>query len=277
MKDLKIVYSLNTYPITHNRWGMGNRLQETIYMTAASILYTCLRYEEIMLYVDPIGYEYLSFLPCEVIETSFDSDIDLWVEPKFYSMRQQNDPFIHLDNDIFLKQPMDFTFDNVLVERKDDGYRHYKELIQFFDRYSDDLSFWNPNIPFAWSCGVMGFMDLELRDEFISVYENSKKVLYRNQKDYKEYSEQHGYLEINLLLEQYNLTSLLDCKGIKPKTLISGNNRKEQSEYANSIGYVHLLGASKYHEKNKQKIEHNLITKFPNHYKRLKRQMEKIN
>ncbi len=257
---------------------MGNKLKDTIYMTAASILYSCQWYEEVELYVDDIGYAYLETLPCKVTLVDFDQNSELWMKPKLSVIENQNTPFIHIDNDVFLKKSIAMEFDKVLVERKDIAYHNYKDLITFFDQYCNGMMFWNPKLRYAWSCGVIGFKDLELRDDFVNGYKVLEDVFEKNKNDYECFKNSCNgkgwYLEPGLLLEQYNLTSLLSKKDIIPAVLIPGESHQKQSSYANEIGYTHLFGASKYHPKNINKIEELLNEKFNAHYKIIK---EKVN
>lgn len=248
-------------------------------MTAASILYSCNWFTDVELYVDAIGYEYLYGLPCTVTKVDFDVDQELWMKPKIYAVARQDVPFVHLDTDVFIKKKIDFDFEGVLVERKDLNYYNYKELISFFDQFNDQIPFWNPTLDYAWSCGVVGFNDLKLRDDYINnfkVLENIMKRQYKKYEVFRNDQDQQGwYVEPGLLLEQYNLTSLLFEKDIKPTVLIPENSTDEQSDYANDIGYTHLLGASKYHVHNTDKIKNILKQRFPKFYKEIHKQVEK--
>ncbi len=278
MHMIKGIYSLNTHPISNNRWNMGNKFKETIYMTALSVLYGCRVFDRVELYIDPIGYEYLNELPCQVTQVHFDDDQEIWMKSKIYAIKDQTEPFVHLDTDIFLRKPNLFEFDKVLVERKDNGYHNYRDLISFFDPYCQHFDFWNPTIKYAWSCGVLGFKDLQLRDDFVTAFEVMEHILATHQEAYAEFKQgcHHGggYLEPSLVLEQYNLTSLLTEKHVEPRLLIQGENHYEQSKYANEIGYVHLLGASKYHAKNLEKIKELLQKEFCDYYTRIQYKLD---
>ncbi len=250
---------------------MGNKLRDTIYMTAASILHSCLWYEEVELYVDQIGYYYLESLPCKVTMVDFDSNSELWMKPKLSTIEKQDQPFIHIDNDVFLKKSISIEFDEVLVERKDLAYHNYKDLVTFFDPYCNDMAFWDSNLKHVWSCGVIGFKDLELRDDFVNSFKVLEDIFEKNKSNYELFKStcngKGWYLEPGLLLEQYNLTSLLSKREVTPIVLIPGESHQQQSSYANDIGYTHLFGASKYHPKNVNKIEELLKQKFYVHYK----------
>ncbi|WP_025741549.1 DUF6734 family protein [Aquimarina pacifica] len=278
MHTVKGIYSLNTHPISNNRWNMGDKFTETIYMTALSILYGCRVFDQIEFYVDARGYEYLSELPCKVTQVNFDEDQEIWMKSKIYAIKDQTEPFIHIDTDIFLRKPNQFEFDQVLVERKDNGYHNYRDLISFFDTYCQGFEFWNPTINYAWSCGVLGFTDLQLRDDFVTAFEVLENILITNQDAYLKFKKNchngGGYLEPSLLLEQYNLTSLLTERHIEPRVIIQGESHYEQSKYANEIGYVHLLGASKYHTKNVDKIKELLQKEFYDEYTKIQYKLD---
>ena len=256
---------------------MGNKLMDTIYMTAASILHSSLWYDHIELYVDQIGYDLLSDLPCDVTLVNFEEDAELWMKPKVYAIQNQNQPFVHVDTDIFLKENIAFEFDKVLVERKDIGFHNYKELVLFFDTYNKDLKFWNNELRYAWGCGILGFKDLDIRDDFVQSFNELEHILTINKaafKNFKNSRDQQGwYIEPGLLLEQYNLASLLAVKKIEPTVLINGESHEEQSSYANDLGYAHLFGASKYHPKNVSKIKELLKDKFFTEYKQIEERM----
>ena len=256
---------------------MGNKLMDTIYMTAASILHSSLWYDHIELYVDQIGYDLLSDLPCDVTLVNFEEDAELWMKPKLYAIQDQHQPFVHIDNDIFLKKNIAFEFDRVLVERKDIGFHNYKELVLFFDTYSKGLKFWNNELRYAWGCGVLGFKDLEVRDDFVKFFNELEDILTTYKEEFKDFKNSRGqngwYLEPGLLLEQYNLASLLAVQRTEPSILIKGESHDEQSSYANELGYAHLFGASKYHPKNVNKIKELLQDKFFAEYKKIEEKM----
>lgn len=270
----KMIYSLDVLPIINNRWNMGDKLKETIYMTALSVLYCHLWYEEIELYVDEIGFEFLYMLPCAVTKVQHDNRIELWMKSKINAMEQQTKPFIHIDTDILIKKKIDFSFDNVLVERKEDTYEiHYKKQVELFTKYTNNLSYWHPNLGYSYNCGIFGFNDLKLRDEFIKSYYDLEKIYLENQKSLAVL-KQEGY-ETCILIEQYTLASLLNYKNNNPTILLKGENITEQGKYADSIGYSHFFGMKKYEKYVVDEIELRLSRIFPYWYMQIKNALEK--
>lgn len=100
----RIIYSLDAYPISNNRWNEGNKFKETIYSTALSILYSHLWYQDIELYADETAYKFLYMLPCRVTKISSNKDAVIWMKSKIDVMEKQTKPFVHLDNDVFIKK-----------------------------------------------------------------------------------------------------------------------------------------------------------------------------
>jgi hypothetical protein len=275
MNEKKIIYSLNVYPLINNRWKTGNRLKETIYMTALSVLYSHLWYKDIELYVDDIAYKFLYMLPCRVTRMNqVNHDKDLWMKSKIQALKMQTKPFVHLDTDVFIKQKIDFDFDKILLERKEGGYQmHYSKQVEFFNNYTQELPFWNNDLGHSYNCGIIGFNDLNLRNDFIKAYYDLEEIYIEQKENFKPL-KQKGF-EPCIILEQYTLASLLDFNKIKPTLLLKGKNLIEQGKYADQIGYAHLFGVKKYKKEIIEEIEYRLFKIFPFWYAQVKTALEK--
>ncbi|MBO9584843.1 MAG: hypothetical protein J7574_11850 [Flavobacterium sp.] len=270
----KIIYSLDVLPITNNRWNMGDKLKETVYMTALSILYSHLWYDEIELYVDEIGFKFLYMLPCAVTKVQNDNRIELWMKSKIKAMELQTKPFVHIDTDIFIKKKIEFSFDDVIVERKEDTYEvHYKKQVELFNKYTCRLPYWHSDLGYSFNCGIFGFNDLQLRDEYLKSYYDLENIYIENQKDF-DVLKKEGY-ETCILIEQYTLASLLNYKNNPPTTLLKGENITEHGKHADHIGYSHFFGMKKYEKYVVEEIELRLSKIFPYWYKQIKNALEK--
>jgi len=275
-KEPKIIYSLDAFPLMHNRWSQGNRLKETIYMTALSILYSHLWYKDIELYVDETAYDMLHMLPCRVTKVDVDKDKELWMKSKIQAIARQTEAFVHLDTDVFITKKIDFNFENCLLERKESGYQiHYKKQVEFFSNYTSHLPHWHPNLGYAYNCGVLGFASMKLRNQFLEAYYQLEDIYVANRTRYQPL-KQVGY-EPCIVIEQYNLASLLHTQGIQPNVMLRGTSIKEQSKQAKSIGYNHLYGVSKYKKSIVDEIEYQLYKIFPYWYAQIKIALEEQN
>ncbi|CAM1358351.1 DUF6734 family protein [Tenacibaculum xiamenense] len=270
----KIIYSLDTYPLINNRWHMGNRLKETIYMTSLSVLQSHMWYPEIELFVDETAYKFLYMLPCKVTLISHDSDPDLWMKVKMAAIECQNTPFVHLDTDVFLSNNIDFDFSQIIIERQEFSYKgHYKPQLKFFNKYMKHLSFWNNDLGTSYSCGVVGFQDLELRDKYIESYNQVEELFKLYKQNYRAF-KQNGY-EPCIVIEQYTLACLLDYLQVKPNLLLKGKDMYEQAKNAKNIGFSHLFGVKKYEENVSNLIEERLEKIFPYWYHQVKNEVDK--
>jgi len=259
----KIILSLNTKPLISGRWGQGNKLEQTLKMTALSLLYAHLWYDDVELYTDELGYNIFRDFPVKITLLKKERIDELWMYSKIEAMEQQTTPFIHIDTDVFLRKYVDFGDYDVIVERREvkEFYSHYKEQIYWFDKLMDGHKMWNPELVFSLNCGTVGFNNLDIRDDFIKQYYVMEEKFIDNLESF-QYLRDKWY-EPCIVMEQYNLTSVLDYNRINPKILIDEYDSDKQRLLANKIGYVHLYGGSKYEQKNVNRINSLLDELFP--------------
>ncbi|CAI2766907.1 DUF6734 family protein [Flavobacterium collinsii] len=274
MEEPRIIYSLDAFPLINNRWQMGNKLKETIYMTALSILYSHLWYKDIELYADETAYKFLYMLPCRITKVNHEQNKELWMKSKIHAIERQTKPFVHLDTDVFIKKKINFNFDTIILERRECGYEvHYKKQIDFFNPYTKNLPYWHSDLGHSYSCGVLGFNDLTLRNKFVSAYYDLEEIYIAHREEFEPLKQQ-GF-EPCIVIEQYNLASLLDHNTISPTLLLKGKNIIEQSKYANEMSYSHLFGLKKYKKDIIEEIEYRLFKIFPYWYAQIKIELEK--
>ena len=273
-QEPKIIFSLNAYPLMNDRWSQGNRLQETLYMTALSVLYAHVWYSDIELFVDSTAYPYLYMLPCKVTLMEIPQDKDLWMKSKIHAMAMQDKPFVHLDTDVFITKKIKFDFKDCMLERKEASYqRHYKQQVKFFSKYTKHIQHWHSELGYSFNCGVLGFADMNLRNDFLDAYYQLEHIYNDNRGAFKPL-KQMGY-EPCIVLEQYNLACLLQKKDINPKLMLPFNAIDKQTKHAQSIGYNHLFGITKYKKNIVIEIEHQLYKIFPYWYAQVKTEMER--
>ncbi len=269
----KLIYSLSARPLINDRWSQGNRLKETVYMTALSILYSHIWYKDIELYVDDTAFQFLHMLPCRVTRMPVENDTELWMKSKIQAIQRQTKPFVHLDTDVFITKHIPFDFEHCMLERKEDSYAlHYKSQVAFFSKFAGHLPHWNPSLGYAHNCGIVGFQSMELKNKFVRAYYELERIYQEHRKEYQPL-KQLCY-EPCIVIEQYNLASLLDYEGIEPTLLLSGNSLTRQSQQSRELGYNHLYGVSKYKQNIVAEIEHQLYKIFPYWYAQIKMGLE---
>lgn len=273
LQQPKLIFSFNSYPVTQNRWHMGNKFYETIYMTSLSVLYACKWYSDVTLYVDEFAEPFFKDLPCKINIMEFEKNAEIWMKSKIKVIEKQTESFIHVDNDVFFKSKIDFIFSKTIVERSDPAKYNYNILLSFFEQYATELPFWSSDLKLIPSCGIVGFSDMNLKNTFVSTFKTYEKTFNKYRESYKLFMDDFwragNYPEVCLLLEQYSLGCILKHKKIEAKLLFSGESEADQLLNAKKHNYVHLYGSSKYNAKTKKRIHYILENEFANYYKNL--------
>lgn len=201
-----------------------------------------------------------------------------WAYPKIYSLTLQDEPFVHLDGDIFIFRKLpdslfsgDFGFQNLETTHYQ---RTYSKLIEYYDNiYKNKPLDWNNNLKSAVNCGIMYFKDPDLAKIF---NQNCFKYFINIEKDFllKLKNELENIIKINyitypLLFEQYYLNCFINYfKNHKTNYLLSIDQieREEKGELTIQ-GYVHLI-----EDKNNPKyiinLEERFSLEFPGEYKK---------
>ena len=186
---MKIVQTLWTKPMFQKSGDLYNRLQggwPTLKYALCAMVYSCLSikkyYSNIELVTDSNGYKLLieNFgLPYSNINVSlndFNADPNLWALAKVYSYGLQKEPFIHVDNDIFIWAKFPDRIENAslcsqnietLTLDYQDGLNiintHIPAKKNIYNEYSDNTNF---GTIYAVNAGILGGNDLD----FINTY-----------------------------------------------------------------------------------------------------------
>jgi hypothetical protein len=247
-------------------------------MYCLSILYAHLWYDDLEIYCDEKSAEVFKILPIKITVIDFTETKELWMDSKMKVIELQQRPFIHIDGDVFLQKPIP-VFHNlssqVIVERVEDEENfklHYKEQVEFLDDYFEGiLRHWKKDLGYSYNCGTIGFSDIILKTDFIEQYKSSKSIFKDISKEYYEFKSNNGY-EPCIVLEQYNLATFLNYRGIKPQILIDSHSIDGNNIFSKRLGYCHLYGNSKYDLK--ESIEERLKLAFSHWYYKI---IDKLN
>ena len=271
---MKIISSFDSFPIENNRWGNGNRFNDTVFLTAFSLL--CARqFYDVTFYTDEKMAKVLADLPIDikVFPKKFDYSKDYWVEAKFYAFSKQTEPFIHIDTDVILYRDVfkDTEKYPVICERPEveQFKKHYQKQVDFFTKeVVDDSILWDKRLNYSLNCGTIGFNDLNIVQKFIENYDNLKENFNAVKDKFSNLAA--DYYEPCIVLEQYNLTSILSKMKIKPLYLLGTGDLETQSRHAEKIGYTHLYGGIKYQENVIKQIHNRFREFFPFYYHNIK-------
>ena len=238
---MRLVHSFST------KRCKGDKLKVNVYCFILSCLYAKRSGFEIVLHTDKKGAELLKHAPYDKIIIDLEDCAlpkpRIYAWSKFKAMQNEEPDTIHIDGDVFLKNPIlqkSLTFDNcdIIVQQVEiDGVYPWGgwnnstiafakcEYPSFLPRLCDRM----------YNCGVVGFKSKEVRDEYT--------------KWYNYLIEQYNKLGVDidsvpdLIAEQQLLYYFAKHKNLKVKEILDYKNLQES---AKSLGYQHLLGKSKY-------------------------------
>lgn len=260
---MKLIHSFST------KTCPTERLKVHIYCFVLSCLYAKQSGFEIVLHTDKRGAELLSIAPYDKIITDLEycnipnKKIFAWA--KYEALKDEDANAIHIDGDVFLKKEtmkeiLSFDDCDVIVQQVEiDGMYNWggweNSTIAF--ARCEYPTFLPRNCSIMYNCGVVGFKDKKVRDEYISYYNDL----------ISQYNKIGVYLDSvpDLVAEQQLLYYFAKHKNLKVKEIL---NYKDIQGSAKDIGYQHLLGDSKFRNFDKIKQMINILDN--NIYNKLK-------
>ena len=257
---MNIIMSLWTKPCTGGKAHGYSTVENMINSIILSANVVRQHYENIIFYTDNLGYQWiephLDKLPFKKIEVVMD-DIN-WLEDMYWSLGKmyiyslQKEPFIHIDNDVFIWE----KFTPELLS----GDFLFQEIENFhnsiWDFYNKGLKIYGLAIPkeievlgAAFNCGVFGCLTpsaLDIIQEYYNIgYKFVKKTKVIPDIEKEAISER---ALASVIIEQVFIYSLVISKN---KTF---NTIRYDDHYGYKIKYTHQIGSTKRNEIVEQKI-----------------------
>lgn len=190
--------------------------------------------------------------------------VNLWNMSKLVACKVTEPPFIHIDNDVFLHQPLpkfkDYLFQNIeYFEFNGYGHHFYKDSIKYVLNNCKNYlpRFTKAFTPTAVNCGIIGVMHPRLIEEWIDQtlnmlsYKEIKAVV---NADHKEFLE--------IVFEQNFAKWSADYYKREVALLLSPDHKE-----ASSKGYTHLIASYKRVPEVMAKVYNHLEKNYLNYYK----------
>lgn len=241
----------------------------------------------IELFCDERAYEIYSTIPYHDIHlVNFDLDgisSKFWIWGKIKTQSLINEPYVHIDGDVLF-------FKDIIKDSLIGG--KYKAVVQsvenertigiqpFQDLYIksrnpfltiDSGIDWQKYGLQAYNCGVVGFSDMKLKNEYVNTV---KKILCEisSSGNFNEYRQK--YEGMFLIAEQSVLYYILHERNINPFEIFPYgeiiNHMYSNGNWYSTLpiekGYCHLLGYSKYKKTVVDGIKQKILTKFPEYF-----------
>jgi hypothetical protein len=218
-------------------------------------------YGEVHLITDLKGKEKLSKIKSfSSIDTSLEilpKDLRIvWSLGKIYSYKliaEKNEPFIHIDNDVFLfkELPDDIILNDLIVQHSEEDAYDFYEVEDFTKRIPNPFYLEKHKIHYGANMSIFGGYNIE----FIKFYaeEALKLAIDKDNQEFLKNSFFNKNFIPACIVEQYYMSLLANIHDVEVKYMLNG--WEDFGDKAEHLGFCHLWGA-----KNKQREEiHNKI------------------
>lgn len=199
----------------------------------------------------------------------------IWALGKIKAYSLMQDPFLHVDSDVFLMNPVPHRITGAdMCAQSTDAFEGKEsdtyKLSEFLDKniiFPD--YYWmqalSRNVHRPPNCGIFGGENTELINEYatgvLSLVSNPQNIL-----------QNCNGTRWSVLLEQYGAFVYAASRGIKIETLLSSASEEE----AVKNGYVHLHGEAKFNPYALERLHCIVRTEYLEYYARCEQVFEKI-
>lgn len=255
-------------------------------------------YPDTVLYTDADGARLLVdalALPFGRVSTLLDRiagrDPGWWHLGKLCAYREQRKPFLHIDGDAFLWQPLpeEVAAGDVIAQNPEefdfDGASWYQPMT--VETAVSAAGGWLPE-EWAWytarrvgtalCCGILGGH----RVDFLRHYARTAIKVMEHPRNRAAWPEVDERIEIAVLFEQYLLAAALayhaerpdsPYHGIEARCLFPTAEASRDPEAARRVGYTHLIGAAKADPVLCERLEARVRRDLPEAYERVVRHL----
>jgi hypothetical protein len=207
-----------------------------------------------------------------------------WTLGKLYAYRSQRQPFIHLDNDVFLWRGLpDHVTKSVVFAQNPERFI-FGEGAYRPDRFENAMRVANGRLPPEWRwythrrgnvaicCGIVGGSN----NDFLAHYAEQAIQMIQHLRDRPEQLEATERLGCNIVVEQYFLAACVYYHQLTPKSRFHGVNidylfESEADSFMNAekLGYTHLIAGAKKNLEITERLERRVRQEYPEDYSRL--------
>jgi len=292
---MKIVQSFWSKPIQaalsrNNQKQFGGwRYKKYSFMSWALSCLTFKRfYNDVELVTDKFGKELLIDklgLPFSNIKVELDRLNDypeqLWAVGKLYSYGLQEEPFIHVDNDIFIWERFNKRIEeaSLVAQNMDVIERDYEEALRHLKSHEiklpsllkKDYELYNKFN--SSNVGIIGGNDFDFFKEY------SKRSFEFIDANFSKVNENLLGSLFAIIYEQYLYCALAREKKVEISHLFSEEEMGLISlpdfiNKYNSFKYTHCYSISKYSDETCRELEHQLLLEYPEYHERINRLIE---
>jgi uncharacterized protein DUF6734 len=287
---MRAVWSFWSKPYFSQQGSTWLSQKDYLYSCALSLECAKQHFKETILYTDDDGADLLINklkLPFSKVSTSLNNinhyDPTWWTVGKLYTYSLQKNPFVHIDNDVYLWKalPEHFKHAGIIGQNPEHfipGSSWYQP--EKFDPIIKSQS-WLPdeviwylkqrNNQMAICCGIMGGSNISLIRKYA---EMALKLVNCSLTD-EIYLPLYGD---NLLIEQYLLSAFINHNQqhncikrtqCKPAFLFDSSDDAFNSMKSKQRGFTHLIGGAKRNITLMQRLKNRIYRDYPQHFKKI--------
>ena len=216
-----------------------------------------------------------------VLNVLDEQDAKWWALGKLYTYRLQEEPFMHIDSDVFLWKPLPVTSDTHVFAQNPEyfyvGESFYKPDIP--TRLVRQQGGWLPeewqwyqargNLQRAECCGIFGGNAIE----FIHYYADLAIRTIEHADNHQLWQTLEEDVERNILLEQYLLSACINHRNHQPNNnhitieyLFASEAEAFTPKKSAAAGYTHLIADTKKNEIVANNLEQRVKADYPEAY-----------
>ena len=236
------------------------------------------------LLVDRLG------LPFTTVSTALDAlhdaDPAWWVLGKLWTYRLQSEPFVHLDNDVFMWKPLPASLERADVFAQnpecfpltgESWYRPgaYARAIRAVDGWAPDEWWWSASrgLNQAVCCGIVGGR----ANSFLAYYADLAIRMIQHPRNRQAWADLGSPIGDNILMEQYLLAACLcfhrqthdsQYHALTVQYLFESADAAFDESVAARAGYTHLIGGAKGNRALLDRLARRVKRDHPQYYDR---------
>lgn len=240
------------------------------------------------MFIDGMGLDF-DFVSTELNELK-PYDPDWWVLGKLWAYRCQTEPFVHIDNDVFLWKALPDAVTKAPVLAQNPEYFIFGEhhatcwwyRPEIFDERVKMVNGWLPDEwnwyvanrrELAYCTGILGGNHVD----FISHYADLALKIATHPRNQEAFSLMENKIGDCLLIEQYLLAACLEYhnhnvnskfQNVQIECLFQSPEAAFSSSQPEKVGYTHLIGGTKQNQEIAQRLEKRVAEEYPTQYKR---------
>lgn len=235
-------------------------------------LYTDAKGAELLINILQLPYSYVHI----VLDELNDFHEDLWALGKIHTYSLQDQPFLHVDGDVFIweKFPSEFEASDLIVQTEAINYHYYNDFlisientfkyipepIKKLQQFGNEIYF--PNAGIIGGTNIVFFKNYA--SEVYTILNANKDALQKINKNL-----------FNNFFEEYLFLALVKYQGLKLTSYIKDVDEDFFSlvnfeEIGNGINYLHVIGTHKQYLANCKRLEIRLAMDHPEYYSKNK-------